>query len=134
MVEACVVGLAAVPAVAGFLAIAYFIFARAWSQHWAYEAAICIAREESPPACERRLRNALASALPIGRIQAARAWRSGATAWAEARVEILPCKQDSELCLEASASRQVALPLASASKRELGPARATRASGRRRRQ
>lgn len=110
-VEACIAGAFAIPAIAGLIAVCYFVFARAWVQHWAYEGAMCIARGESEPACGRRLRLALEAGLPIGQVRVARAWREGLGAFAEAHFQASGC-EPSSICLRARAIRRVALPLA----------------------
>ena len=83
-VEACAAALFFVSTISGFFFFAYVSFARAWTDHVTYEAAVCAAREESPAVCERRLRASLEGVLTIGRVTFAHAEKSEGAAEAHA--------------------------------------------------
>ena len=54
--------------ISGGLALSYFIFAKVWLAHAAYEASICLSTPEFEAECEGKLKNQISGALPIGEV------------------------------------------------------------------
>jgi hypothetical protein len=75
-IEAAVALSALATLISGGLALSYFLFAKIWLQHSAYEASICLSTPAFESSCESKMKDSVGAALPIGELNYAQLGRN----------------------------------------------------------